>query len=778
MAAFRTPSLLGLCVVLAGAGSLAGQPAARTDRYGDPLPPGAIARLGTIRWRVHDRVLALAYAPDGKTVISVGSEVVRVFDAATGKPLRTLAHSSRREMPYAAISPDGTTVAVTLDQRKIVLLDTHTGRKQLTLDAKDVLTCPASLAFSPDGKVLVARDDKTTTVALWDVAKGGRLIHRWGYPHPGESLFGPGYIRGAQLAYSADGRRIAAADEWGGVCVREARTGQVVLQKKGMPDDAFSVVSVAVHSTTLAWGLGTNIRWWDLLTGKELHNVDCGEWGVESIAFSPDGRLLASGDYYGPVRFWNVATGREVGRGAVSLQGAWCPTFSPDGSTVAISSGSRIYLFGSPSGKRTSPDAGPSFAVLQVVMSSDKGLLAAEEVSGVGRVWDVRTARERLAFHQFNPKVIAPALAFSPDGRILARGAGNPIRLYRTTDGELIRQLPGPGDTIRSLQFSPDGKYLLARISSWGMDTVAARDVATGETVPYARVSRQVLLGRERVFPSGGHPEMRIHDVEAGKVVARIKLPHHWDVSRAFTPDGSAVAVAVYRPSAGDVKGLFNLWEVTTGKARRQFADVPEAITDLICSPDGRLLATRGKDGTVRLWDLNAGKQAHRLPPEHGSAASLAFSSDGKLLVTGMRDSTVLLWSVAALVPPPETPPAAKLPPQRLRTLWAQLAGSDAAQAFDAILALAADPAGSVEFLKVHLRPALKEFDPLEPAADRHRTLRALEALERAGTAEARRVLERMASGAPAARITRVARGALERLAQRSARPSAPEPAP
>ncbi|MBI1913210.1 MAG: hypothetical protein HYS12_00375 [Planctomycetes bacterium] len=270
------------------------------------------------------------------------------------------------------------------------------------------------------------------------------------------------------------------------------------------------------------------------------------------------------------------------------------------------------------------------------------------------------------------------------------------------------------------------------------------------------------------------------------------------------------------------------LWDVATGKELRSLKG-HSGVLALAFSPDGRTLATAGMTPVIRLWELFTGKERTQFVGHHGVVLCLSFSTDGRALASGGGDTTALVWDVSGRVAGRR--PAA-LTPAALALAWQDLLDADAAKAGRAVWALALSPEQAVPFLREHLRPtaavdarrvaklladldsdrfavrerATNELAKLGPGvvpqlrkalagrvsteasrrlnrlleklqgpevlAEQGRELRAVEALEHIGTAEARQVLEALAKGAPEPELTKEAKASLERLRRR------PPPAP
>jgi hypothetical protein len=277
----------------------------------------------------------------------------------------------------------------------------------------------------------------------------------------------------------------------------------------------------------------------------------------------------------------------------------------------------------------------------------------------------------------------------------------------------------------------------------------------------------------------------------------------------AFAPDGHSIVTL--RDDA------FEFWDANTGRQTRRLV-VPR-VGRFRFSRDGRTLVTGGDDREpIRLWELATGSERHRLSGHTSWTADLTLTPDRRQLISAHADSTVLVWDLAPRTEGTETPPT-----DDLRRLWADLAAEDASRGYRAVWQLAGADPKTVSAIAARLRPSGKEpgeqVAPLlnqlddddfrkraaarqelesldrraEPALRRAlaggvslevqqkvksfldrqeiREVRAVEALELAGTADARRTLEALAAGDPAARLTREARASLDRLARRPVGP-------
>jgi RNA polymerase sigma factor (sigma-70 family) len=786
------------------------------------LPPGAAARLGTLRFRQGGWLRNLALSHDGRRLVTIGHEgSVRLWDAATGNEL----HSGEKGvtgLAGVALAPDGKTVAFA-SITSCTLLDMTTGRAVRTLDGA---AGAKSLAFSPDGKTLATIRDRHVSlnreggVALWSMATGAVLARH--------EVSGSLKIRAiaAALAWSGDGTRLAWAD--GEVVkIRDMRSGKVESCTARACQGFLAVTLSADGKWLAASSKDRRMRLWDVSTGKVFHTFEGHAVPPHCLALSPDGKLLASGsgDRSGGedieldgLRLWDTSTGKELAKLGRYAEGVMGLCFSPDGKRLYSGCEMSVRVWDVKTKKEILFGAGHHGWVGALAYSPDGRTLASAGSDTTVRLWDAAARTERRTLKGCEAPI--DSLAYRPDGALLAAGARNgTVVVWELPGGKEVARLKACKDArdIR-IDFSPDGKQLATMSRSGQITLWNATSLKEERQLPYRPVgamclaftpdSKRLAIGRY----GEANDQVRLVDVVRGEEVRRFYGVRNLFVpSLQFSPDGQFLA-AGKSPSGGSIE----LWDVVTGHLRWR-SKPPFPGGSIAYSPDGRMIAWTGESGNVGLWEAATGGERRRWKGQVGRNLTVAVSPDGRTVATGSMDTTVMLWDVRGLPAGPKAKPAEH---------WKALADRDAARAYDAILTLAAAPEASVAFLRTRLRPAralagkledllgdldsdefarrekatqaLRELGKgTEPALrkvyqvspslevrvrarrlldelarerlspEELRAVRAVEALEYCGTAGSRELLETFSRGAPEAVLTQEAKAALARRGAR-----------
>jgi WD40 repeat protein len=706
----------------------------RLDPQGDPLPDGAVGRLGSLRFRHEGGVQAACFAPDGRTVASSGGKTIRLWDPATGKERLRLTGADE-PIRCLAYSPDSRLLAAGCEDGVLRLWDPVAGKELRKWNAHPAGRFPEPggvrhVAFTPTGEsLLTCGSDKP--VRLWEAATGKEIRT---FEVPGGPV--------ASFALSPDGKVLAATatDKRQVVHLLDTATGKA-FRSFEHPRDVVPL-AFAPDGKTLAVGFGElrqpgEVRLWDVASGKLVGSLTGHEGWVLSLAFAPDGKSLATGGYDKTLRVWDVASLKETKRILHSDVPVYHVGYAPDGKAVASWGWQHTLRLWDPgTGKELHPGGGPQMSVVSVAFSPDGKLLASAAASDI-LLWDVPDRKQLRALRGHEGNVTA--VVFAADGKTLASASyDGTLRLWEVATGKELRQIPAGGRWVACLALSTDNDTL----ASWNTENSAAITLwsaATGKELRSLALPVQPMAaihslsfapdGKTLAAASGTDLAVRLWEVSSGKELRGTGKHPGGLTWAAFSPDGRSLASA-------SLDHTLHLWEAATGQSRF-LVKLKTHITTLAFSPDGRVLATAnngrnrrgGADGRsldvgnedrdeVRLWDVLTGREVRRLTGHQGSVCALAFSPDGKLLATGSSDTTTLLWDATAFRA--ELPPA-DLTPRDLDALWADLSGNDASRAYQAMARLAAAPKQAL--------PLLKEKLPVVVAADPQRTARLLAAL-------------------------------------------------
>ena len=365
--------------------------------------------------------------------------------------------------------------------------------------------------------------------------------------------------------------------------------------------------------------------------------------GVGSVAFTPDGERLATGDFNGKVRLWRVADGKQL----LTLEGhrswIWSVSFSPDGQTI-VSGGedSAIRLWDAASGQCLKTLQGHTNCVYSVSFSPDGQQIASGGEDSAIRLWDAASGQCLKTLQGHTDRVWS--ISFSPDGQQIASASNDDatIRVWNVQSGQCLNMLHGHTGSIRSVSFSPDGQQIAsggedATIRLWNVQSGQCLNVLHGHTGSIRSVSFNP--DGQQIASGGEDAAIRLWNVQDGQCLS--VLHGHRDAiwSISFSPDTQTLASGSYDFS-------IRLWNVQNGQCLKVLQGNSSGVNSVSFSPDGQTLVSGGQDAIVRLWNVQDGQCLNVLHGHTGWIWSVSFSEYSQLFVSGSTDQTIRLWNV------------------------------------------------------------------------------------------------------------------------------------
>ncbi|MEX0642661.1 MAG: hypothetical protein WD468_08160, partial [Pirellulales bacterium] len=580
--------------------------------------------------RNFDNSDVIAISPDGKTLALGYGQTVRLWEVSTGRQIDELPGHANL-VCGVAFAPDGKTLASSDYSENVKLWDLTTGRERATLKpGQDV----AGLQFSGDGRVLALVGKR---VQLWDVVANREI-----------ATLGESEREFVNIAFAPDGNTVVGSGD------REVRIwtreGSDWREAPSFDAGYYPPVAISPDGKLLAVGF-VSLKLYDLPSRQERIAFQGHVGLVFAVAFSADGKLLASGGSDRTVRIWDVATGKQ--QACIANPGpVYGVALVPDASVVAAMGTDKIRVWDVASPKPANVLRRPR-PVNAVAYSPDGKTLASNGRGGT-KLWDPVENREIATLAAAPPLNMWPeGLAFSPDGNTLAASGA----VYGTIDlWDVIgrkRAVLATDTPTRQLVFSPDGKSLA---QATGYDS--AKTIA-----PAAAVWDLAAQQRRYVMPVGQGASSAVAFSPDGKTIAlgaqfgvvklfdahsgrelttlqRFELAIDWIYSLAFSPDGRKLA-------AGHQVGVVHIWDVATNQLDVTLTGHTDGVRSLALTDGGRTLATASEDRTIRFWDVVTGQERIALKGHDGAVTSLAFGPDGNVLATSSQDGTVRLWRAA-----------------------------------------------------------------------------------------------------------------------------------
>ncbi|HEX3149653.1 MAG TPA: PQQ-binding-like beta-propeller repeat protein [Gemmataceae bacterium] len=661
-----------------------------------PLPPGLtievlatkpevwpdgqpVVVLGDRRLLHGHEVDAIAFRPDGGSLISVSREMVIAWDAATGKELARREPEASEFYKYSLVAARvGRVVEIEPSARplKVTVFDWDT-RKRLWADK--LRPTPEgerhATVLSPDGKYLAVLVGNA--VSLWDLdRKTESRVLTAGDRDCTAAVFTPD---SKSLVVGDAGHTVRVWDLSGADAARifSAAAGTEVAGLAVSPDGTKAAsVGRQVNGRNFGDGLAEHtvfdieVRLWDLEGGRLIGSVPAypkgwADTGAKpshtKLLFLDNGTLLTASGSISPnfVHRWDVATATQLPDFPSPLDRLFAFAVSPDGKVLAgATETGRICLFDMATGMEQAPVEAHNARIDSVAFSADGKTVLTGAGDGA-RAWDAVTGRPMARYRLDDPRL--GEVTISKDGRVIVTQshARSRTAVWDVAMGGLIRDF---GMMIGSPIISADGSVIVASLFDGDRHGVGVWDARTGdqkwttkqpadfrdESLFYGPVlssnGRRLFVGRGQlaVFEIATGREIAHWDPKETGALPDGELLHFANVSVASTPDGKELAFgSEYSEEAVIVDAL-------TGKPRLRIPT--RSAAPLVFSADGRILATGGgwQDKSVRLWDFRTGAMIRELTGKPTRASMLAFSPDGKRVAAGCVDGTAILWDLSA----------------------------------------------------------------------------------------------------------------------------------
>ncbi len=720
----------------------------RVDRFGDLLPVGALARLGSMRLRHVDPLYSVTVSSDGKFLGSATCKgLVCVWDAKTGKQRMRIQDDKFPDNPGlsialdVALSPDASCLAVAWANSSLSLWDVSSGKKLREIG--DDRYRASSVQFSLDGKYLTA-----TTTNVWRQAKRG--------PRDNDGAAILAEVETGKVVFSSPGKISFLP---GGFIHHDPDASEISLHRLG--DDSnvlwFKGHEGKITATALSldgkllFTLGSDrtIRVWDTATGKETRRLDNVREGIQQIFPTRDVKAVVTFAEEGAsMQCWDVASGKILWSAKVDAKRDRFlnALFLLDNKTVVTGHAfGRVRLWDMTTGQQRKVVEAHDSDLLPPILSSDGKTLTTAGRGWQGKSilqWDAATLTLKDPERGHSMNIVGAAI--SPDSAFIATsGWEGGVRLWESRTGKPIRTIDMP--TVSSIFFAPDGRTLVT--GDWTKGTVRFWDIATGKEVrtleahPKGQIRLALSPDGKRIYTSGSDCLLRCWDFETLKKLSDFANENLSSVLRlVVSPDGKTLATAHidgalyvwdtqnnkkryrlqggarqigaigFSPNSellawGDGDNGIRLTDVATGREVNRLPEKVDSLDALAFAPDGKTLFWGSEQvvNVVRVWEVHTGQLRRTLLGHDGPARPLSLSADGSLLVTAGSDGSALVWDVRRR----QTGGRAAVPPtlEKLAVCWDGLADADAARAFTYMEVFRQSPAHGLPVLAGRLKP-------------------------------------------------------------------------
>ena len=510
---------------------------------------------------------------------------------------------------------------------------TLTAQTPVTVNVPDTTTTGygLSVAFSSYG-ILLASASEDNTVRLWDVETNTNIATLEGHER-----------RVNAVAFSPDGRMLASAGGDGTVRLWNVESGQQKAALKG--HEWVTSVAFSPDGTLLASGGDGTVRLWNVETNANIASLEGHTEVVNAVAFSPDGTLLASGSWDNTVKLWDVETNTNIATLEGHTNGVVSIAFSPNGTRLASASvDNTVRLWDVETNTNIASLEGHTDRVWSVTFSPDGTLLASAGRDATVRLWDVETNTNIATLEGHMDGVVS--VAFSPNGTLLASAsADNTVKLWDVvkwwTGGQPRPQtlIKVSGDDQEGMSGETLPNSLIVEVRDKDNNPLSGVGVTFTVTSGYGKLSEQSTIEYATTDANG--------QAEVTLTLGPFPGTNTVEVSLGLRTLATFNAVGVGMPTARSMEGDYRTWRLPDDAIMRLGKGaIGRGDRVVAFSPDSTRLAVASAIG-IWLYDVATATEVALLEGHTGGVTSVAFSSDGTMLASGSEDETVKLWAVA-----------------------------------------------------------------------------------------------------------------------------------
>ena len=364
---------------------------------------------------------------------------------------------------------------------------------------------------------------------------------------------------------------------------------------------------------------------------------------VVSLDFSPDGKTLASSSCDCTAKLWDVETGNCLHTLREHEHEVWSVAFSPDGETLATGcDDNKVRLWQISTGECLKVFRGHTNFVLSIVFNSNETELLSGSNDNTIRLWDIETGECKKIFQGHNDGVRSIDISFK-EQILVSAGNDRTVRLWNIQTGECLKVLRGHSGVIMSATFCSQKNFLASAsvdqtIRLWNIETEECIKIFQGHS---SYVSAIAFCLQRGILASGSYDQtVKLWNLNTHQCFKTFQGYSNQALSVTFSPNGQMLA-------SGDRDRKVRLWDVRSGKVLKTLQEHTDWVFSVAFSPQGNLLASGSGDKTIKIWNTSTGQVVKTLQGHQAVVQSIAFSCDNKILASGSEDRIIRLWNTS-----------------------------------------------------------------------------------------------------------------------------------